>query len=222
MPRRGWIAAARSACWRSCGPWRLTLPCKPRIVMRMNQVILAYSWLPRQLPAGVRAHWRARLQSGAAPARLSSRARTQSQSLLGVALACRLLSGASGRASRPRSCAIPATANRTPRGCRSSALRTPATGCCAHCPATGAVGVDIEPAGAARGTAALADGVRCAGARAARSARAALSIWTTKEAALKAAGGPLAELAARACARSAGSNFAAGAGIAAPRASRRA
>src|SRR5476651_277671 len=68
--------------------------------MRMNQVILAYSRLSRQLPDSVRAHWRARL-SPARAARLSSDARVQSQSLLGVALACRLLSGASGRRVEP-------------------------------------------------------------------------------------------------------------------------
>ena len=43
------------------GRWRLTLPGKPRIVMRMNRVILAYSRLHGQLPAAVRARWRARL-----------------------------------------------------------------------------------------------------------------------------------------------------------------
>jgi len=115
--------------------------------MRMNRVILAYSQLRGQLPAAVRARWRARL-SPAHALRLSIDPRAQSRTLLGVALA-------SG----------------------------------------GSVGVDIEPLVNRAALPGWQGAFDAAERTAARSPRRALAIWTAKEAALKAAGATLAELA---------------------------
>ena len=161
--------------------------------MRMNQVILAYSRLPRQLPAAVRARWRARL-SPARALRLSADARVQSQSLLGVALACRLLSHASGRRVEPGE--LRYTKNGKPHASGLPQFSIAHAGAWVLCALSseGAVGVDIEPlaprAALPRWLMVFDSQERAA----ARSARAALSIWTTKEAALKAAGAPWAEL----------------------------
>jgi 4'-phosphopantetheinyl transferase len=159
----------------------------------MNQVILAYSWLPRQLPAGLRAQWRARL-SPARVLRLRSSARAQSQSLLGLALACRLLSSASGRQVEPRE--LRYTRNGKPHASGLPQFSIAHAGAWVLCAMSseGAVGVDIEPLAARaalpRWLTVFDDQERAV----ARSTRAALSIWTTKEAALKAAGARFSEL----------------------------
>ncbi len=162
--------------------------------MRMDRLILAYSRLPRQLPAALRARWRARLGAVDA-ARLSEDARAQSQSLLGVALACGLLSGASGRQVGPHE--LHYSRNGKPHASGLPQFSIAHAGVWVVCAlwSGGAVGIDIEPlvAGAAlpRWLTVFDSEER----RAAHSARAGLRIWTTKEATLKAAGGTLAELA---------------------------
>ncbi|HEV7432402.1 MAG TPA: 4'-phosphopantetheinyl transferase superfamily protein [Steroidobacteraceae bacterium] len=159
----------------------------------MNQVILAYSRLPRQLPAALRAHWRARLQPARA-LRLSENGLAQSQSLLGMALACRLLSSASGRPVLPGE--LRYTNNGKPHAAGMPQFSIAHAGVwilCALC-SDGAVGVDIEPLAP---RAALPRWLHVFDRQervAARSALAALSIWTTKEAVLKAAGAPFAQL----------------------------
>ena len=160
----------------------------------MNQVILAYSWLPRQLPAGLRAQWRERL-SPARARRLSTNTRAQSQTLLGVALACRLLTAASGRRVEPRDLHYSANGKpHVPDLPEFSIAHAGAWVLCALASA-GAVGVDVEPLVTA---AALPRWHRVFDAReraAAGTPRAALAIWTAKEAVLKAADATLAELA---------------------------
>ena len=160
----------------------------------MNHVILAYSRLPRQLPARVRAHWRARLPRARAE-RLSEDAHTQSQSLLGVALACRLLSAVCGRDVKPDE--LRYSGNGKPCVERMPEFSIAHAGEWVLCALSshGAVGVDIEPVVP---EAALPRWLTVFDAQeraAASSPRAALAIWSTKEAALKAAGAPLGELA---------------------------
>jgi phosphopantetheinyl transferase len=159
-----------------------------------NQVILAYSRLPRQLPAALRARWRARLDPLRA-ARLSADARAQSQSLLGVALACRLLSGASGRRIEPAELRYSAQGKPQVPGLPQFSIAHAGVWVLCALSSAGAVGIDVEPLAS---RAALPRWLRVFDSHeraAARSARAALSIWATKEAALKAAGAAFAELA---------------------------
>lgn len=162
--------------------------------MRMNQVILAYSRLPRQLPAALRARWRARLVPARA-LRLPADTRAQSLSLLGVALACRLLSTASGRRVGPGE--LRYTSNGKPHAPGLPEFSITHAGNWVLCAlaSDGAVGVDIEPLAT---RAALPRWLTVFDAQereAARSSpRAALSIWTAKEAVIKAAGATLAEL----------------------------
>ena len=160
----------------------------------MNRVILAYSQLPRQLPAALRMQWRARLALARAM-RLSADAHAQSQTLLGVALACRLLTEAAGCAFEP--CELRYTASGKPHAPglpEFSIAHADGWVLCALASA-GAIGVDVEPLAPAAQLPRwdlVFDAAEC---RAARTPRAALAIWTAKEAALKAAGGTLAEVA---------------------------
>jgi phosphopantetheinyl transferase len=159
----------------------------------MNQVILAYSRLPRQLPAAVRAHWRERLDPARA-ARLPTDAAAQSHSLLGLALACRLLSAASGREIAPSE--LRYTKSRKPHAPGLPEFSITHAGPWVLCAlaSEGAVGVDIEPLVT---RARLPHWLTVFDAHeraAARTPRTALSIWTAKEAVLKAAGATLAEL----------------------------
>ncbi len=161
--------------------------------MRMNEVILAYSWLPRQLPPGLRARWRARL-SPARALRLSVDPRAQSRTLLGVALACRLLSAASGRSVEPRALRYTRRGKPHVPGLPEFSIAHAGGWVACALASAGAVGIDIEPL--ARRAAlphwrSVFDADELA---AAHSARAALSIWTTKEAVLKAAGAAFADL----------------------------
>jgi len=159
----------------------------------MNHVILTYSRLPRQLTAVMRARWRARLAYGRA-LRLSREPRAQSQSLLGIALACRTLAALAGRAVEPRELRYSALGKPEVPGLPQFSIAHAGSWVLCAVASAGAVGVDAEPLVAAarlpRWTRAF-DGAERA---ATRSARAALATWTAKEAVLKAAGASLAEL----------------------------
>jgi phosphopantetheinyl transferase len=161
--------------------------------MRVNQVILAYSRLPRQLPAAVRARWRARLAPPRA-ARLSADARAQSQSLLGVALACRLLGAASGREVAAEE--LRYTENGKPHVAGLPEFSIAHAGAWVLCAiaSDGAVGVDLEPLMTRAQLPSWSLVFDAQERSAANTARAALALWTCKEAVLKAAGGTLAEL----------------------------
>jgi len=159
----------------------------------MNRVILAYSRLPRQLPAELRARWRARL-SPARALRLSADPCAQARSLLGVALACRLLSAASGRCIEPR--ALRYTPLGKPHVPGLPAFSIAHAGYWVVCAlaSAGEVGVDIEPLARPGALPAWRSVFDAEERRAAHSTRAALAIWTAKEAAIKAAGASFAEL----------------------------
>ena len=159
----------------------------------MNQVILTYSRLPRQLPAAALARWRARL-SPARALRLSADAHAQSQSLLGVALACRLLSAASGRPIGPHQLRYSENGKPHAPGLPEFSITHAGPWVLCAMASDGAEGLDIEPLTI---SAALPRWLTVFDAQeraAAGSARAALSIWTTKEAVIKATGATLAEL----------------------------
>lgn len=159
----------------------------------MNHVILTYSRLPRQLTVVMRTRWRARLSYGRA-LHLSAEPRAQSQTLLGVALACRSLSAVAGREVQPGE--LRYTKNGKPLAPGLPEFSIAHAGAWVLCAlaSTGAVGVDVEPLVVAsrlpRWTQAF-DAVERA---AASSPRAALATWTAKEAVLKAAGASFAEL----------------------------
>jgi phosphopantetheinyl transferase len=161
--------------------------------MRMNRVILAYSRLPRQLPAPLRARWRARLQP-ARVARLRSDAHAQSQSLLGVALACTVLSSVCGRRVELGELRYTRSGKPEIAGLPKFSIAHAGEWVLCALSSAGAVGVDIEPlaplATLPRWLAVFDEHERAA----ACSARAALAIWCTKEATLKAAGARFAEL----------------------------
>lgn len=160
----------------------------------MNQVILAYSRLPRQLPAALRAQWRARL-SPARALRLSADPGTQTRTLLGVALACRLLSAASGRRVEPRELRYSRNGKPHAPGLPEFSIAHEGVWVVCALASDGAVGVDIEPLAsrvAVPGWQAVFDAQEQRAA--ARSPRAALAIWTAKEAVLKAVGATFVEL----------------------------
>jgi 4'-phosphopantetheinyl transferase len=145
------------------------------------------------LPAALRARWRA-LLGPACAARLRADARAQSQSLLGMALACRLLSAVCGRRVAARE--LRYTRNGKPHVAGLPEFSIAHAGSWVLCAVAsdGAVGVDLEPL-TTRARLPRWSSVFDAQERAgADSARAALAIWTRKEAVLKAAGGALAEL----------------------------
>ena len=160
----------------------------------MNEVILAYSRLPRQLPAGLRALWRARLTPARA-LRLSADPGAQARSLLGIALACTLLGDASGRRIEPRALRY------TPFGqaarARAAGVQHRARRSNGWCARSRASGTWASTSSRWRGRRRLPrwrhvfDAEELA---AARSPRMALAIWTAKEAVLKAAGAGFAEL----------------------------
>jgi phosphopantetheinyl transferase len=162
--------------------------------MRMNRVILAYSRLPRQLPAGVLAHWCARLSPTGA-ARLRKDRRAQLQSVLGMALACRLLSGASGRQVGPDELRYTPHGKPHASGLPQFSIAHAGDWVICALSSDGAIGIDIEPMAPRAALPSWTMVFDGAERRAAYSARAGLTIWTTKEATLKAAGGTLAELA---------------------------
>jgi hypothetical protein len=160
----------------------------------MNRVILAYSRLSRQLPAALAAHWRARL-GGAGVARLRGDARSQAQTIAGVALACHVLSAAAGRE------VAAAELRYTPRG-KPHAIGLPEFSIAHAGPwvlcalaSEGAVGVDVEPLIARQSLPRWSQVFDAQERASARTPRAALAIWTAKEAALKAVGATVAEAA---------------------------
>lgn len=159
----------------------------------MNEVILAYSRLPRQLPAELRASWRARL-SPARALRLSVDPRAQSRSLLGVALACQLLSAASGSRVDPTALRYTPFGKPHAPGLPEFSIAHAGDWVACALAAVGDIGVDIEPLARPGALPAWRRAFDADERRAARSTRAALAIWTAKEAALKAAGAGFAEL----------------------------
>ncbi|HLQ13680.1 MAG TPA: hypothetical protein VK130_10630 [Steroidobacteraceae bacterium] len=141
----------------------------------MNRVILAYSQLRGDLPAVQRERLRAQLPY-ARRLRIPLDARCQSQTYLGLALACRLLSDVSGRQVGPSLLRFARTGKPyAPGGPEFSITHTGEWVLCALA-AQGEVGIDAEEKGAAQ----LSEG--------------RLAIWTAKEATIKAAGATLAEL----------------------------
>ena len=141
----------------------------------MNQVILAYSQLRGDLPAAQRERLRARLPY-ARRLRMPLDSGRQSQTYLGLALACRLLSEASGRQVEPSALRFARTGKPyAPGGPDFSITHAGEWVLCALA-AEGEVGIDAEENGAARFSAAT------------------LAAWAAKEATVKAAGATLAEL----------------------------
>jgi phosphopantetheinyl transferase len=159
----------------------------------MSEVILAYSRLRRQLPARLRARWRARLAPARA-LRLSAEPHAQSRSLLGIALACRLLGAASGTRVEPRQLRYTPLGKPHAPGLPEFSIAHSGEWVVCALARAGAIGVDIEPV-VPRGALPAWRGVFDAREQAAASTpRRALAIWTAKEAALKAAGAGFAEL----------------------------
>ena len=160
----------------------------------MNRVILAYSRLPRQLPAPLRTRWRARLGAGHA-LRLSVDALAQSRTIAGVALACRLLSDAAGRMVSPAELRYSARGQPHAPGLPRFSIAHDGPWVLCALASAGAVGVDLEPLVTAEQLPRWSRVFDAAERSAARTPRAALGIWTAKEAALKAAGATLAQVA---------------------------
>jgi phosphopantetheinyl transferase len=158
----------------------------------MNRVILAYSRLSRQLPAALAGHWRARL-GGACAARLRGDARSQAQTIAGVALACQLLSAAAGR--EVAASELQYTLHGKPHAPGLPEFSIAHAGSWVLCAlaSEGAVGVDVEPLVAPQSLPRWSQVFDAQERSAARTPRAALAIWTAKEATLKAAGATLAE-----------------------------
>jgi 4'-phosphopantetheinyl transferase len=155
---------------------RLTLPGKPRIVRRMNRVILAYSQLQGALPAAQRERLRAQWPYSRR-LRMSVDAHRQSQTHLGLALACRLLGAVSGGRIEPSALRFARTGKPYVPGCPDFSIAHAGDWVLCALAADGAVGIDVEERAAAPAEAA------------------ALGIWVAKEATLKAAGATLSELA---------------------------
>jgi phosphopantetheinyl transferase len=142
----------------------------------MNQVILAYSQLQGALPAAQRARLRARLPY-ARRLRIAIDAGRQSQTLLGLALACRLLDAATGRQLEPSELRFARSGKPYVPGCPDFSIAHAGDWVLCALAADGNVGIDVEDSATA-----------C-------SSQAALAIWAAKEATVKAAGATLAELA---------------------------
>jgi len=159
----------------------------------VNEVILAYSRLARQLPEVERARWRARVQA-VRTRPLSREAHAQSQSVLGVALACHLLSSASGRRVAPEELRYSMNGKREAPGRPQFSIAHAGELVLCALSMHGTVGVDLEPLVSPRSLPRWLAVFDARERAAARSARAALGIWTTKEAVLKAADGTLADL----------------------------
>ena len=159
----------------------------------MNEVILAYSRLPRQLPAGLRALWRARLTPARA-LRLSADPGAQARSLVGIALACTLLSHAGERRIEPRALRYTPLGKPHAPGLPEFSIAHAGSWVVCALASVGDVGVDIELLAQAQALPAWRHVFDAGELAAARSPRMALAIWTAKEAALKAAGAGFAEL----------------------------
>jgi phosphopantetheinyl transferase len=159
----------------------------------MNRVILAYSQLRGDLPPAVRARLRAQLPYARA-LRLSGDAVRQSHSLLGLALACRLLSAVAGRTVRAQELRFTRAGKPYLPGQADFSIAHAGEWVLCALAGDGAIGIDAESwqrdVLLPRWRLAFDAPERAA----ARSARAALAIWTAKEATIKAAGVTLAEL----------------------------
>ena len=142
----------------------------------MNRVILAYSQLQGALPAAQRERLRAQLPY-ARRLRLSMDALRQSQTFLGLALACRLLGAVSAGPVEPSALRFARSGKPYVPGSPDFSIAHAGDWVLCALAANGNVGVDVE---------------ECA---AARSSAAPLAIWTAREATIKAAGATLAELA---------------------------
>ena len=140
-----------------------------------NAVTVAWAWLPQPLPAATRASllvqlpYGRRLQMSAAPER-------QSQSLLGVALACELLSRLTRRAIRPAQLRYGTTGKPYVAGFPDFSISHAGAWVVCAAASAGTIGIDVES---------LAEG-RSGG---------ALAAWSAREATLKAAGASFSELA---------------------------
>jgi phosphopantetheinyl transferase len=141
----------------------------------MNQVILAYSQLRGALPAAQRQQLRAQLPY-ARRLRLSLDAGRQSQTYLGLALACRLLGAATGRQVEPSQLRFTRAGKPCMIGGPEFSIAHAGDWVLCALAADGTVGIDVEVRDSARFS------------------RAALALWTAREATVKAAGATFAEL----------------------------
>jgi len=142
----------------------------------MNRVILAYSQLRGDLPAAQRERLRAQLPY-ARRLRMPFDAGSQSQTYLGLALASRLLSDASGRQILPSELRFTRAGKPFAPGCPDFSITHAGEWVLCALAAGGEVGIDAEESGAARWS------------------EDRLASWAAKEATVKAAGATLAELA---------------------------
>lgn len=157
-------------------------------------VILAYSSLPGQLPAALSRRLAAELPH-ARRSRLGSHGPAQSQSLLGIALACQLLTRICNRPVSARQLRFPYGGKPHGRGLPDFSITHTGSWVACAVASTGRVGLDAEE---------LDGGILPAFSycfdpqelQQATNARAALGIWCAKEATVKAAGATLADLAA--------------------------
>jgi len=155
-------------------------------------VILAYSSFPGQLPAAQRRRLAAELPH-ARRSRLGSYGPAHSQSLLGIALACQLLTRACNRPVSARQLRFPYGGKPYGRGLPDFSITHTGSWVACAVATAGRVGLDLEI---------LDGGILPAFSycfdpqelQQATDARAALGIWCAKEATLKAAGATLAEL----------------------------
>jgi 4'-phosphopantetheinyl transferase len=155
-------------------------------------VILAYSSLPGQLPAALRRRLAAELPH-ARRSRLGSHGPAQSLTLLGIALACQLLTRVCNRPVSARQLRFPYGGKPHARGLPDfSVTHAGAWVACAVATA-GRVGLDVEmlDSGNLPAFSYCFDSQEL---QQATDARAALGIWCAKEATVKAAGATLAEL----------------------------
>lgn len=142
----------------------------------MNRVILAYSQLQGALPAAQRERLRAQLPY-ARRLRLPIDAGRQSQTFLGLALACRLLGAAAGRPVAPAELRFARSGKPCVPGCPEFSIAHAGDWVLCALAADGPIGIDVEATATAG------------------SNEAALATWAAREATIKAAGATLAELA---------------------------
>lgn len=126
-------------------------------------------------------------------ARLRGDAQLQAQTIAGVALACRLLSAAAGREIHSSELQYTLRGKPHAQGLPEFSIAHAGSWVLCALASEGAVGVDVEPLVAQRSLPRWSQVFDAQERAAARTPRAALAIWTAKEAALKAAGATLAE-----------------------------
>jgi phosphopantetheinyl transferase len=139
-----------------------------------NAITIACAQLPQPLSASLRARWRMQLPYGrrlhASPEPL-----TQSQSLLGVALACGLLARLTHRSLRPAQLRYSKQGKPYAQGFPDFSISHSGDWVVCAMAGAGSIGVDVQ---------ALADGATAG----------AVAVWSAKEATLKAAGASLQDL----------------------------